>query len=71
MKYRKIVPVLQESPRTNKRHGHGHKRVTIPKELDGFIKISSKDFIEWEVDTNKKTLIGRLIRNDVKKRKKK
>ena len=64
MKYRKIMPILEESKRTNKRHGHGHKRVTIPKELDEFIQITKKDYIEWEVDTKKKTLKGKFIKNE-------
>ena len=44
----------------------GHMRISIPKEVREIIEITSKDFIEWVVDTNKNTLTGKLVKNDLK-----
>ena len=51
-----------------KKHGLHNRRVTIPVELRQFIKFDKGDFIEWEVDTVKKTLKGKLIIDDAKKK---
>jgi hypothetical protein len=65
MIYTKLVPVLEDRHnKTSKKHGQGHLRITIPVEIRNFVKISKQDFIEWKVDTIKKTLTGKLIKND-------
>lgn len=72
MKFRKMMPVLEDrryrNKKDRKRHGDKHRRVTIPVEIRKLIKVNKGDWIEWICDTKKKTLIGRLIKNDTKRR---
>ena len=65
MKFRKSVSIGidTDSRKSNKVSRIGHMRVTIPKDIRDKIKIGVNDFIEWEVDTTKKTLKANLIRN--------
>lgn len=74
MKYRKMMPVLEDnrsksrSKKGKKKHGDKHRRVTIPVEIRKFVNVNKGDWIEWEVDTKKKTLRGKLIKNDTKRK---
>lgn len=39
-----------------------HMRVSIPKEVRDRIDIKKGDYVEWEVDTVKKKLTGKLLK---------
>ena len=68
MKYRKTMPVtVEKDHRKNKKSGRfGHRRITIPVEIREFIKVEKGDYVEWEVDTTKKTLKGKFIKKEKK-----
>jgi len=72
MKYTKFMPILEEKQRKDRKnlkgHGGNHMRVTIPFEIRQFISITKKDYIEWEIDTIKKTMKGTLRKDDSKRK---
>lgn len=64
MKYRKTVPILIDRKKDTSKNKKlkGHRRVTIPLEVRDFLEVGKGDYIEWEVDSSKHTLKGKLIR---------
>ena len=60
------MPVIKEKDKDYRKKGGrlGHLRVTIPVDIRNMIKITAKDYIEWEVDTTKNTLKAKLIKID-------
>ena len=67
-----MMPITVETDyRKNTKSGRlGHRRITIPVEIREHFKVEKGDFVEWELDTTKQTLIGRFIKNDIPEKKK-
>ena len=63
MKFRRTMSILEEKDKKYRKKGGrlGHRRVSIPIEIRTFLEVSKGD-IEWEVDTTRKTLKGKLIK---------
>lgn len=70
MKFRKMMPITIETDKKYRKKGGrlGHRRITIPVEIRKHIPVEKGDYVEWEVDTTKKTLKGKFIKNDLKKK---
>jgi len=66
MKYRKTMPVIVEKDKKYRKKGGrlGHRRITIPVEIREYIEVEKGDFVEWEVDTTKKTLKAKFIKGE-------
>jgi len=58
------MPVTVDKDKKYRKKGGrlGHRRVSIPVEIREYIEVEKGDFVEWEVDTTKKTLKGKFIK---------